>query len=281
VPTGAELQAQADAIDWYHSIDLGRGVRTKGVANPPLGLEQLPAFGGRSVLDIGAWDGYYSFLAEREGASRVVALDHYVWGVDGKARDAYWAECAERGLLPDHDLDTTKFWRADLPGKRGFDFAKKALNSKVEELVVDFMAADLDELGIFDVVLYLGVLYHMKEPLTSLERVRRLTGHVAVIETEALHLPGREDDSLLRFYPGGELRGDFGNWYVPTMRALHSLCLAAGFTSVETKVGPAAASSPQAVDRRRRTRWPRRTGGLAQLASPEPTHYRAVVHATV
>ncbi len=49
---------------------------------------------------------------------------------------------------------------------------------------------ELDQLGQFDVVLYLGVLYHMKEPLVCLERVRAVTKEVAVIETEAVHLAG-------------------------------------------------------------------------------------------
>ena len=86
--TPEELQAQADAIAWFHSIDLGQGVRTYGLSELALPPEQLPDFTGRSVLDIGAWDGYYSYLAERHGASRVVALDHYAWGVDIPARSA-------------------------------------------------------------------------------------------------------------------------------------------------------------------------------------------------
>ena len=65
---------------WYHTIDLGHGVVTKGVDDTPVRLNRLdlPAsFAGRSVLDIGAFDGYYSFAAERLGAARVVALDGY------------------------------------------------------------------------------------------------------------------------------------------------------------------------------------------------------------
>src|SRR5687768_11321825 len=97
-----ELRARVNAIPWYHSIDLGHGVVTPGDSKTaPLTGDELPDFSGRSVLDIGAWDGYYSFLAERQGASRVVALDHYVWGVDFAARQAYWEECRSRGALPD------------------------------------------------------------------------------------------------------------------------------------------------------------------------------------
>jgi tRNA (mo5U34)-methyltransferase len=79
-----ELRARADALGWYHPIDLGQGVVTRGLsAGPDLGPDRAARLlRPESVLDIGAWDGYYSFQAERLGASRMVALDHYVWGVD-------------------------------------------------------------------------------------------------------------------------------------------------------------------------------------------------------
>ena len=102
-----DLQAQADALHWYHTIDLGNGVITKGDSAQGNGPEILPDLSNRSVLDIGAWDGRYSFLAEQAGAARVVALDHYAWGVDFAARGAYWAECIQGGRLPDQSRDET------------------------------------------------------------------------------------------------------------------------------------------------------------------------------
>ena len=277
--TPEELQAQADSFAWFHSIDLGRGVRTKGLSELALPLHRFPSFAGRTVLDIGAWDGYYSFLAEREGASRVVALDHYAWGVDLVARGAYWNECFETGALPDHGRDLTDFWRPDLPGRRGFEFAHDALDSKVEAVVADFATVDLSTLGTFDVVLYLGVLYHMKEPLTCLERLRQVTGEVAVIETEAVFVHGLEESSLLQFYAGGELRVDFGNWYVPNAEALRSLCRAAGFARVETIVGaPARALAPPAPAWKRAAR---RVLGRSGPPAAGIEQYRAVVHAYV
>src|SRR6202034_3822970 len=140
----------------------------------------------------------------------------------------------------------------DLPGRRGFDLATAALGSKVEPLLADFQTVDLDELGQFDVVLYLGVLYHMKEPLTCLERVRAVTKEVAVIEAEAVPLQGHDDEVLLQFHAGSSLRTDFGNWYVPTIEALHNLCRAAGFTSVRTVVGPPAPPPEPPADLRLR-----------------------------
>lgn len=195
----SELQARAGSVVWYHTLDLGQGVVTDGFCKSYLAQDQLPSFEGRTVLDIGAWDGYYSFLAERRGAARVVAMDHYAWGVDFARRNPYWQECHDRGVLPDHSRDTTEFWNPELPGRRGFDLAREAYRSKVEPVVADFTSADPADIGTFDIVLFLGVLYHLKEPLHALETVRRLTHGVAVIETEALLLPGREGWPALEF----------------------------------------------------------------------------------
>jgi tRNA (mo5U34)-methyltransferase len=278
--TPAELQAQADELQWYHSIDLGGGVVTKGTGVQETGTEIFPAMEGRSVLDIGAWDGKFSFLAEKCGASRVVALDHYAWGVDFAARGAYWNECIEKGVLPDQSRDEEDFWQPDLPGRRGFDFAKAALDSKVEPVVADFQRVDLDALGQFDVVLYLGVLYHMKEPLTCLERVRAVTKEVAVIETEAVHLSGLEHEVLLQFHAGMSLRIDYGNWYVPTELALRNLCLAAGFGRVVTVAGP-----PEPVPEPTpplNVRIGRRLAGWKPPPPSAPSaNFRAIVHAYV
>src|ERR1035437_5399596 len=104
VLTPEELQAQADSFGWFHSIALGRGARTKGLSELAFGTDQLPDFAGKTVFDIGAWDGYYSFLAERQGASRVVAVDHYAWGVDFGARGGYWYDRLPNGPLPARPL---------------------------------------------------------------------------------------------------------------------------------------------------------------------------------
>ena len=76
-PEGRELYAAVAAIPfWCHSIDLGMGVVTPGIKTPAalrkeLASLRLPNLRGKSVLDVGAWDGFYSFTAERLGASRV------------------------------------------------------------------------------------------------------------------------------------------------------------------------------------------------------------------
>jgi tRNA (mo5U34)-methyltransferase len=230
-----ELAARVGSMFWYHTIDLPEGIRTPGVSQtPPLSGAELPELRGRSVIDIGAFDGYYSFAAERLGASRVVALDHYAWCVDLARRQAYWDECRRLGTIPDANRDLSDFWLPEAPGRAPFDLAREALGSSVEVVVDDFMLMDLDELGGFDVTLFLGYLYHVKEPLTALERLRRITREVAVIETHAVTVEGYPDANLLLFYPADELAGDFTNWYVPTEAALHGFCRAAGFRRVRT-----------------------------------------------
>jgi tRNA (mo5U34)-methyltransferase len=233
--TAEELRDRVTSMFWYHSIDLPGGIRTPGVSQtPPLQGDELPDLAGRSVIDIGAYDGYYSFAAERLGAARVVALDHYAWCVDFARRQAYWDECRALGRIPDSTRDLADFWLPDAPGRAGFDLAREALASRVEPVVGDFMTLDLAALGSFDVALFLGYLYHVKEPLWALERLRRITREVAVIETHAVVVEGYRDAGLMLFHPGDELGGDFTNWYVPTEAALHGLCRASGFSRVTT-----------------------------------------------
>ena len=232
-----QLRSRVDAIRWYHSIDVGYGITTPGVSTtPPLAGKELPAFSGRSVLDIGAWDGYYSFLAEQQGARRVVALDHYAWCLDWGAREAYWTECRERGTIPDLGRDQKDFWHPEAPGRAGFDLAREARKSQVEVVVGDFMTMDLATLGgPFDIVLFLGVLYHLKEPVTALERLRTICAEVLVIETEAIRVEGYDDANLLMFCPGDEVGRDYSDWYITTEAGLHGLCRGAGFDRTVTK----------------------------------------------
>jgi tRNA (mo5U34)-methyltransferase len=117
------------------------------------------------------------------------------------------------------------------------------------------MECDLQELGSFDIALFLGVLYHMRDPLHALERLRSITTECAVIETAAIEVPDL-DGPFLEFVPGYEINNDPTNWYVPTEAAVLGMCRAAGFTSVAS------------VDRR--SEAPRATGIV---------DYRLTVHA--
>jgi len=277
------LQARVADIRWYHSIDLGHGIVTPGnPVNRHMVDRGLPPLAGRSVLDIGAWDGFYSFLSERRGAARVVALDHYAWCVDFDARLEYWRACEAVGELPDYRRDVTDFFRPDAtPGRRGFDLAREVLGSGVEPVVGDFMEIGPDDIGQFDVVLFLGVLYHVREPLSALEQIRAFTREVAVVETEAVRILGLESARLIEFHPGGELRHDHTNWFVPTETALHALCRAAGFRHVETRIGPPSALRQAAAGARRAARGRRGSPADGEDGGGHPalSRYRIAVHA--
>lgn len=231
---------------WWHSIELGEGVVTPGTKPLPLMERELAALrlpddlSGKSVLDIGAWDGGFSFACERRGADRLVALDHYIWSIDLDAKAGYSHRCAEEGVEPRPFEEVPEVWRPDtLPGKRGFDTAHRALGSKVEAVVGELETCDLDALGTFDVVLYLGVLYHVLDPFAALKRLARVTRDLAVIETEMLRVvgpPHLADHPLFEFLPGSGLNDDPTNYWVPNVAGLTGMCRAAGFASAETFV---------------------------------------------
>lgn len=262
--SGRRLRERVDEIPfWWHSIDLGHGVVTPG-HKPPAVLQAeldalaLPDLSGKSVLDIGGWDGYFAFEAERRGAARVAVVDHYMWAMDSPGQQAYWRRCMQEGVAP-RPYHETEFWHPDtLPGKRGFDLAREALDSKVEDVVCDFMEADLDALGRWDVVLYLGVLYHMEDPMRALRRLAAVTRELAVVETEAIAIPAFDHEAIWRFFPAAELNGDVSNWWAPNLAALGGALTAAGFATARAVLGPPAELL--------------QSGG-------GPHHYRAVVHA--
>ncbi len=233
---------------WWHSINLGHGILTNGIKTPnhlaeELRALRLPDLTGKTVLDIGAWDGFYSFTAEQLGAKRVMALDYDAWRIGIGCKPDYEKECKDQGTVPhplkDHVRNLIWLTRpGELLGKRNFDAARLALNSKVESLYADFMTVDLGELGMFDVALLLGVLYHIQNPLECLKRVAAVTREVAIIETEAVAIPGFEHHGLCEFFPSDELNADPSNWWAPNQKALVGMCCAAGFRRVEMIVGP-------------------------------------------
>ncbi|WP_136256274.1 DUF1698 domain-containing protein, partial [Metallibacterium scheffleri] len=169
-------------------------------------------------------------------------------------------------------VETTKFWNpVDLPGKNGFDLAHRILDSKVTTRNQDFLLASSAEIGTFDVVFFLGVLYHMQNPLESLKKVAELTRTLAIIETHAVEILGQAQ-SLAEFYPTSELNGDPSNWWGPNIAALVGLCKAAGFSRVVVKKGPPRLGPIKSMARHI----------AATLRIPWGTrarHYRAIVHA--
>jgi len=198
-------EVAAPPITWFHSHTFADGERTQGIKPAEVLAKEADAiFGygvkGKSVLDIGAWDGYFSFEAERRGASRVLATDHFCWSGPG------WGT------------------------KAGFDYAHRKLGSKVETLDIDVPAITPEAVGTFDVVLFLGVLYHVKDPFASLERVAAVAKEMIVVETEGAFDP--LPWPLMRFYEGRSLNDDPTNFWAPNRACLKAMLREIGFKKI-------------------------------------------------
>jgi len=189
----------------YHSFRLPDGTVLPG-AMPIEYLEgRLASFNlpldlnGKRVLDVGPWDGYFTFAMEARGAA-VVAIDYV-------------------------DLDTFRAIHA-------------AFGSQAEYLQLDVYELDAGQHGLFDYVLLLGVLYHLKHPLLALERLCSLTRETCIVETfvvdgdtwlrgEATPIP------FIEFYEHDELAGRLDNWSGPTVRAVQAMIRSAGFATAD------------------------------------------------
>ncbi len=218
MPPTTVLTDEINQIFWWHRIDLGNGLTTPGRDDTvtKLGQIKLPtSLQGLSVLDIGAWDGFFSYECERRGAKRVVALDKLVW---------------------------------DSPaiGKRGFELARRALGSKVEDVELEVLDITPERVGVFDLVLFLGVLYHMRHPLLALERVASVAGRQLILET---HVDMNElDRPVLAFYPEDECVGDSSIWFGPNRAAVEAMLTVVGFRKVELVSSTPVVSQPNAGD---------------------------------
>jgi tRNA (mo5U34)-methyltransferase len=214
----SELEARIRALDpWFHDLDLG-GVRTApdhflgdypGVVWRLL-APALPAdLTGKSVLDIGCNAGFFSIEMKRRGAARVV-------GVDFDPRYLAQARLA-----------------AEVSG----------VEIELRQLSVYDVAA-LGER--FDVVLFMGVLYHLRHPLLALDLVR---AHVAkdlvVFQSMLRGSEGRFRPE--RDYPFSErdvfdhpawpklhfvehrYANDETNWWIPNRACAEAMLRSAGF----------------------------------------------------
>lgn len=197
------IASRVQQLRWFHSIDLGNGIVTPGSKTQERHRIEAAAFfdpidlTGKTVLDIGAWNGFYSFEAERRGAARVVASDHHCW-------------------------------QPNIQGRISFDLAKNALGSKVTPLDIDAMDIAPETVGTFDVVLFLGVFYHLKDPIEGLRRAASVCKGMLVVETQldmmADPLPA------MRYYPTTELGGDATNWWGPNAACVIALMQGCGFS---------------------------------------------------
>ncbi|QAY76762.1 TIGR04290 family methyltransferase [Sphingosinicella sp. BN140058] len=223
-PDESDLRARIDALGpWFHNIDLG------GVWTAPdhfLGdypgdkfrrfAPHLPTdLTGKTVLDIGCNAGFYSMEMKRRGAERVVGVD---------SDDRYLAQA--------------RFAAATL----GYD------NIEFRKLSV----YDVGALGeTFDVVIFMGVLYHLRHPLLALDLIHEhVAGDMLIFQSMQR---GSDDVTPLEgdypfeqtdiFDESGypklhfverEYAHDWTNWWVPNRACAEAMLRSAGFT-IETR----------------------------------------------
>lgn len=202
---------------WYHRIEVAPGVLTPGVNDSQMILEALrlpETLEGLRVLDIGARDGFFSFECERRGAE-VMAIDYLT---------------AE---------------------ETGFPIAKELLGSEVELQQMNVYDLSPEELGGFDLVLFLGVLYHLRDPMLALDKISGVCRGKLIVETQLIDDalltesgefkrlvdldPELEKIPLMQFYPGRALNNDPTNAWAPNGACLAAMLEEAGF-AVESQL---------------------------------------------
>jgi SAM-dependent methyltransferase len=170
--TNDELTAQLPSYRWYHTIPLSPEVSTPGLkhfteqAAPILRLMDKVDFLGKRVLDVGCRDGFFCFYAERRGAAELLGID----------------TCLSLGAL---ELIIPHF------------------QSKVRMIEMSLYDLSVAGHGMFDIVLFCGVLYHLRYPFSALGALADLvpdSGRM-IIETGILV---DDDRRALLFCPLGE-----------------------------------------------------------------------------
>ena len=178
-------RATAETVPfWFHTFALNRaeGIYTPGAARDHRYVSALPEdFGGMTVLDVGCFDGFYAFLAERQGAQRVVAVDH----------EQYRLWVAPR-------------WGVELESGEGFRAVHRLLGSAVEYRRMDAFALDgLEER--FDLVYCFGILHRVENLLGLLRVLRGRTGDggTVLVETYGVAPEDRNGPAIPRLRARG------------------------------------------------------------------------------
>ncbi|MDB5689542.1 MAG: putative 3-demethylubiquinone-9 3-O-methyltransferase [Sphingomonas bacterium] len=170
---------------------------------------------GKRVLDIAPWNGFFGFECARRGASEVVSLG------------------------PENPMDTGYEQTRSLLGLTNVRY--------VQGSVYDLPKFDL---GSFDVILFLGLIYHLRHPLLALDLIydacldqmytdtpyidNYVFDLTASEETKAVFLNNREEIHKipLLYYTEASESGDPYNWFMPNLAAFRALVRSSGFEVV-------------------------------------------------
>jgi tRNA (mo5U34)-methyltransferase len=215
-----DLAERAQALDWYHTLDLPGGVTTSGHFDTRGAVRHVPLpadLTGKRVLEIGTWDGFWAFELERRGAQSVTAIDlDDPAGWDWPPR--VHATAARHGGIEYLD----RFKR----GSAAFELAHEALDSRVERRNLSVYDLDPEVHGRFDLVFLGTLLLHLRDPVGALARIRSVCAGDFVVCDAIELIP-----SLLRpRTPTARLEAvDQPWWWQPNVAAFHRMLVSAGF----------------------------------------------------
>ena len=214
-----EIKEKIDSVaHWYHQIEIRPGLITPGTNDSAavLGLLNIPEdCSGLRVLDLGARDGFFAFEFEKRGAAEVIALDYF-------------------------------------PKERtGFGTAAELLNSQVVYVQENIYQVTKEKYGMFDVVLCLGLIYHLPDPLGALNIIRAICKNELYLETyiidNAFLLPNKKlvslasiskkllDIPLMQFYPADSLDQDHTNYWGPNSTCMAAMLEECNFSVIDQK----------------------------------------------
>jgi len=156
---------------WYHKIELPGDIITPGWSPMDATKYGVPDdLTGKRVLDVGAWDGYWTWEALKRGASEVVAIDDFSDDLGNRK-----------------DVKRNKWYNFDLCREAlGFNKNDEAdyVNDKGQKVTrIEMSVYDIERLGHFDVVFFFGMIYHMKHPLLVLEKISEICDGEIYIES--------------------------------------------------------------------------------------------------
>jgi len=180
--TQEELLKKINQIPrWFHVINLGTRVKTPGIYDQKIKdfiLKALPAdYSGKTVLDVGANDGFWTFEAERRNAKEITAID--IWQLT-------------------EDI-----------GNNAFLTCKEILQSKAELIEMDVL--DIENLGKkFDIIQFLGVYYHILNPFLALQKIYNVCNDLVILEGAILE----SDYPICYLLEEGDIEGDPTNVFL-------------------------------------------------------------------
>ena len=196
-----EVLAAVNTVpNWWHCIELHFGVTTPGQVDHRDRVEafRLPSdLTGKTVLDVGCLNGFWSFEAEKRKAQHVLAIDN---------------------------------WGGELYREKGFRTAHALLGSRVEFQWVDLFDLTPEKHGRFDLVMCFGVLYHLRQPLRGLERLAKVCKEHLILETA--YDPAAQGRTM-EFFEHKEYNSDPTTFWVPSLDCVMAMLRSCGFSGVK------------------------------------------------